>query len=375
MKKLKIGILTEIINFHSGPRAPLEIARHIAKLGHDVTVYALDTKLSPSAKESLKKNGVKIKTFKRVNIPYFGKWITSISLYKTLKKDSPDLMTFSGTMPFFAAGKLTGKPIIRIYQGTQFDALLENVIPGEKIPLALSILNKIANVYIFLNDFISFRLANGIVCISKFAKDEGESLYRRKVDKIIYHGTSGLPHTAKSKGSSKTTKLISVSRITPYKGFHLIINAIRDLKDPLHLTIAGSQPKPKYIKYLKRIGGKNLKIVIDPTDRLLAKLYSINHIYVNADRYLYFGLPITEGASFRLPTISFDFAAAHELVIHGKTGFIAKTPTDFSVYLKKLINSPKLREKMGKEARDRAQNFFTWEKAAKQYLDLFEKII
>jgi len=30
---------------------------------------------------------------------------------------------------------------------------------------------------------------------------------------------------------------------------------------------------------------------------------------------------------------------------------------------------------MGKEARDRAQNFFTWEKAAKQYLDLFEKII
>jgi len=64
MKKLKIGILTEIINFHSGSRAPLEIARHIAKLGHDVTVYALDTKLSPSAKESLKKNGVKIKTFK-----------------------------------------------------------------------------------------------------------------------------------------------------------------------------------------------------------------------------------------------------------------------------------------------------------------------
>lgn len=370
MKSLKIGILTEIINFHSGSRAPLEIARHLAKLGHEVTVYAIDTMLDPKAKASLKKDGVKIIIFKRVNIPYFGKWITSISLFIALKKAPQDIMTFSGTMPFFAAGKLTGKPIVRIYQGTQFDALLENTIPEAKITIWLNLLNIIANIYIYLNDFISFRLSDGIICISKFAKDEGEHLYKKKVDVVIYHGTTPLlKRSAKLKKNRGIVNIISVSRITPYKGFHKIIKAIKNVKTKkkVILTVVGSQPKQNYLTYLQKIGGNKLKIVLDPPDTELAETFKNADIYACADRYLYFGLPICEAAYFNIPTVTLNLAAASEIVEHNKTGYVAKTQSEFSKYLEKLINEPTLCTKMGRAANKRVQHFFSWNKAALKY--------
>lgn len=372
---MKIGIITEIINYHSGSRAPLEIAKHLAKLNQDVTVYAYNVMLDNNARRDLIASGVKVAIINKPDIGQISKIPASISLIKMLRHDKPDIATFSGTPPFFFAAKLSGIPVVRIYQGSQFDAYLEKKSPSEKLSLSDKLLNLAANILIYLIEISSYRLANGVVAISKSCAKEGEKYYRRKVDKIIYHGTSKLPRTAKSESSSNTAKLISVSRITPYKGFHLIIEAIKLLKDPVHLTIAGSQPKPKYIKYLKKIGGNNLKIVIDPTDHELSKLYSSSDIYVNADRYLYFGLPITEAASFGLPSVSFDFAAAKELVIHGKTGFIASSPMEFAARIEKLTKNSKLREKMGQEAKKRAQEFFTWSKAAKEYLTLFKKTI
>src|SRR3989344_7114924 len=124
MKSLKIGILTEIVSYHSGSRAPLEIAKHLAKLKQNVAVYAYNFAKDNQAYKDLKKNGVKIIFFSKPNIPYLGKFISSLKLYKTLKKNKPDIMTFSGTPPFFFAAKLTQIPIVRIYQGTQFDAYL-----------------------------------------------------------------------------------------------------------------------------------------------------------------------------------------------------------------------------------------------------------
>ena len=312
---MKIAVITEIINYHSGSRAPLEIAKHLAKLKQDVTVYAYDTMLDQNAQRDLLANGVKLTIINKPDAGQLAKIPASFTLIKILRRDKPDIATFSGTPPFFFAAKLSGVPVVRIYQGSQFDAYLEKKSPQEKTSLSDRLLNFAANALIYLIEISSFRLANAVVAISNACAKEGENYYRRKIDKIIYHGTSKLPQMERGKAVSKTTKLISVSRITPYKGFHLILEALKLLRDPTQLTIAGSQPKAKYLKYLKKIGGNNLKIVIDPSDSQLAKLYSASDIYVNADRYLYFGLPITEAASFGLPTVSFDFAAAKELVI------------------------------------------------------------
>lgn len=377
MKTLKIGILTEIINFHSGSRAPLEIARHLSILGQIVTVYAYNTMLDKQAKSSLEKNGVRIKIIKRITLPYFGKYISSISLYKILKKDNPDIMTFSGTLPFFLSAKLTGIPLIRIYMGTQFNALLEETTPEKGVPIWLNFLNIIANTVIYLNNFISFRLSDGIVCISKFAKYEGENLYGRTVNAVIYLGTTPLlKKFTKFKKNRDAINIISVSRITPYKGFHKIIEAIKNVKTKKKIvfTIVGSQPKQDYLTYLKKIDCDKLKIILNPSDSQLAQIFRSSNIYACADRYLYFGLPICEAASFKIPTVTLNLAAASEIVEHKKTGFVANSQEEFSKYLAKLINDPSLCSNMGKAANKRVQNFFSWKKAALKYQKFLIKV-
>lgn len=370
MKSLKIGILTEIINFHSGSRAPLEIARHLSILGQKVTVYAYNTMLDNRAKTSLQKDGVKIRIIKRFNLPYFGKYVSTIALFKILKKNPPDIITFSGTLPFFIAAKISGIPIIRVYMGTQFDAYLERKNPDEKIFFWEKAINKLTNLYIFISELIPFKLSTKIVSISNFAKREGEILYRRKVEKTIYLGTSNFPISKKVfLKNSDTINIISVSRITPYKGFHKIIEAIKNVKTKkkIILTIAGSQPKQHYLSYLKKIGGDNLNIVLNPSDTQLAKIFRNADIYTCADRYLYFGLPICEAAYFNLPTVTLNIAAAPEIVEHNKTGYVANSQAQFSKYIEKLTNNPTLCSKMGKAANKRAQNFFSWKKAALNY--------
>lgn len=372
---MKIGIITEIISFHSGARAPLELAKHLAKQGHDISVYGYDFGTDGSAKLDLKAHSVRVLIFKKPH-PHpslIGRIIAAVSLFKNLRRDNPDVIIFAGTISFFLEARLTGIPIIQIYMGTQFDALLENTIPNQGILFIVKAFNAVLNVCIYLVGFIIYRLSTELVAISKYAAHEGKHLYKKNANMIIYLGTTFFQkYNTKTLRKKDYISLLSISRITPYKGFHLIIEAIRAVKTKknINLIIAGSQPKQNYVEYLKKIGGNSVNIIIDPSDTILSNLYQQSNIYVCADRYLYFGLPIFEAAQFGKPTVSLNFAAAHELIEHGKTGFVANNLDEFANFLQKLIEDEKLRKKLGLNALQWAKTF-SWEKCAREW----EKIL
>jgi len=372
---MKIAIVVEIINYHSGARAPLEIAKHLAKLNHKITIYACSYDQDHETRNDIIKSGVSIVVLNKVPLPFIGKYITAFSLFGLLKKSSPDVIAYAGSFPFFLSSRLTNIPIVLMYHGAQPNAYLEKKIPDEKITIKDKLINQIANMYIYLVNGILVYLSKEVVAISKFAAKEAESLYRKKVNSVIYLGaTSFSSNKQAAKKEKDYIAILSVSRITPYKGFHLIINALKKIKTEKKIifTIVGSQPKTKYVTYLKKLGGNNIRIIIDPPDQELANLYQNSDIYVTADRYLYFGLPILEAAQFSKPTVSFNFAAASEIIEHGKTGYVAKNPHDFSRYIKKLIEDKALRVRLGKNARDRSDQF-SWEKCAKEWEEVLSK--
>ncbi len=368
---MKIGILTEIINYHSGARAPLELAKYLTKRNHMVTIYAYDLQLDTAAYRDLKKNGVNLVIVKLNPIPQIGRLLATITLLKILRKSHLHAIIFTGTLAFFFAGKLAKIPIIRMYMGTQFDAILEDNVPTHK-PLLAQVINILGNLYVLSREVPLTYLSNGFVAISNYAGKEAKRLYKRDVDGTIYLGTTHFQKkTAKSEKKKDTILLLSVSRITPYKGFHLMIEALQQTKKKnIHLIIAGSQPKQQYIKYIKKIGGTYVTILINPTDQELSRLYQQADIYLCADRYLHFGLTIFEAAQFGKPTIALDLGAARELIQHGKTGYVANDLNEFAYYLQKLIEDERLRNKLGYNAM-RWSKTFSWEESARKW----EKIL
>lgn len=364
---MKIGILTEIIDYHSGARAPLELAKHLAKRGHKILVYGYDLKKDENTTLDLKAHSIQVLLFKK----------PPVLLFRQLRKDNPQALISAGTFSFFIAARLTGIPIIRMYMGTQFNALLEDSVPSRNISLIKHVLNTLANCYIYFSGFIPYLLSTRIVAISKYAAREARLLYKRDVDATIYLGTTFLERSNTKYIKKKDyISLLSVSRITPYKGFHLIIEALKKIKTQKRIvfTIVGSQPKMNYVSYLKQLGGEMVRIVPDASEGELSKIYQQSDLYVNADYYLYFGLPIMEAAHFGKPTISFDFAAAKEVIDHGETGFIAKNSKEFEEFLIQLINDIDLRKDFGENAK-RKSKYFSWEKCAKEWEEVLLNVI
>lgn len=365
MNKYKIAILTEQINTHSGSRAAIELAKQLMPINKSIRLYSYRNNLDQQEMNKLKKHKLKITTFKKSAI--IGKFFPNLKLLKILRHARPDFVIFCGTLPFFLSAKLAGIKIIRIYMGTQFDAYLENKLPNESKNLPGIIINYICNIYIYLNELVTIKLSTHIITISKFTALELYRLYNRKTDCIIYLGGNHLPKVNTKKiENDKTLKLLTISRITPYKGFHILIKEVNKLKNT-SLTIVGTAEKKNYLKYLKTISASNIIFKNELTNLDIAKLYANSDVYVTADRNLFFGFPSAEASFFGLPSIAFSYAAANELIDDNKSGYIVKNGNDFSAAINNYLKNPKLVSTMGNNARIKAENNFKWSKIAANY--------
>lgn len=345
---MKIGIVGSTLNPHSGARAPIELAKHISKHKNQVTLYTTNTVMC--------------------------RFLPDLELFKKIKKDRPELVIFAGTLSSFLSCFLARVKIVRIYMGTQFNAYLERFPPGQNLSLNAYVLNFLGNIYIRLVEFFMIHTSYKVIGISHYVSREAERLYKRKVDKTIYLGGNHLPWVKSSLKRKHPLNLISVSRITPYKGFHYLIKLVEELGTDVRLTIVGTVVNKAYFRYLKTKTGDNVSFVINPDDKKLAKLYSLSDLYLSADKFLFFGFPIVEAASFGKPAVALNFAAAAEMIVHGKTGFVAKDMGEMTYYLKLLIENPTLRKKLGSNAKIRAKNF-SWERCAKKYEKVIKKIL
>ncbi|PIR48228.1 hypothetical protein COU80_05815 [Candidatus Peregrinibacteria bacterium CG10_big_fil_rev_8_21_14_0_10_55_24] len=88
-----------------------------------------------------------------------------------------------------------------------------------------------------------------------------------------------------------------------------------------------------------------------------------------------FNMMNVEAMAARKPVVGTIFGGTPEVVVHGETGFVCD-PRDidtFAGYLKTLLQDDALRERMGEAGRQRAQEYFTLEKQAKEFLRLYQE--
>ncbi|OGM10026.1 hypothetical protein A2159_02945 [Candidatus Woesebacteria bacterium RBG_13_34_9] len=355
MNKLNIALVTQSLDTKSGSRAPVELAKALSK-NHKITIFAAGGSLS--VKKNLERQGLKVI------------FLNPIQLFINILIGRFGAISFHGTFPYFVASRLTNVPILCTYYGTQFDAYLERSF-GNNSNLNRA-LNKLVNLIIYTKTKLILSLSTKRTSISKFTKSEARRLYGSLSDLIYLSGASNLVYSQKK---DLIFTILAVSRFTPYKGFDGIINAFNKLKKTnTRLVIAGSSQNRRYLELLQKKSNKQIKIIRNPSDQILSKLYSKASCFVSFDRYLFFGMPICEAETFSLPILAYNAAAAGELVEHGKNGYLFISETELTKYLNLLITKPKLRLRLGKQAFIKSQNY-TWKITAKNYEKLLFKLI
>ena len=173
---------------------------------------------------------------------------------------------------------------------------------------------------------------------------------------------------------TKNKKLITIARICEQKRIDKMVNICNKLfQDKKYkdwkLEIYGDGPLVNDIK--KMIKSPQIKMM-GRTDSVQRSFLSASINLITSD-YEGFCLTVIEGYECYLPVVSLDFRdPTKEVILDNVSGFICQDEDDFLSKLKKLMDNPKLLEKMSLDAKKYNEKFHI-DKIVKEWEKLFKE--
>ncbi len=172
--------------------------------------------------------------------------------------------------------------------------------------------------------------------------------------------------------------LIHMSNLRPVKRFLDTLKVLAHLKDVprAKLLILAGGAFDEFKPAAKELG---------VADKLVVRrdVVDIENYVHAADAGLYtsekesFGMGVLETMSFGKPVVATGVGGVPEIVIDGKTGFLAKLGDVRAMAkdVRKLAEDPKLAAEMGAAAKERAEQGFSAEKSVGRYLEYYRTVI
>ena len=283
-----------------------------------------------------------------------------IELYRILKKNKPDVVHLhsskAGVLGRIATRILRIKRVF--YSPRGFAFLREDVSPTKR------------KLYYFFEKVTS--LLGGVI----IGCSTDEYNYAKRISNsavMISNGVDlGLIDNIERTGKENNVNVLigTSGRISPQKNPQMFCKIAEALKDQN--------------VDLMWIGDGELTDIIEKCDAKIDKtgwktreqgLRFVSMLDVYVQTSLWEGMPISvlEAMALGKPVVATDIVGNRDLVIHGKTGFLAKNAEDFIRYVKILVDDQQRRRRMGDEGRMIIQSKYDIKHIVKQFQALYER--
>lgn len=232
------------------------------------------------------------------------------------------------------------------------------------------------------------RLFDSFLLVSQYSAQElGTPLDKTRV---IYGGAN--PERFHPEPSVQRKGVLFVGRVTPHKGIDRLIEA---LPGGSSLRIAGSfghdpnLPERDYPALLRRMAaGKKVEFLGPVSDSDLPELHrsAVVCVLPSVDRTYYgktvrvselLGLSVLEAMASGTPVIASRLGGLPETIEDGLTGHLVE-PGNVEELRERILDlegDPALAERMGRAARQRVLEHFTWEACARRCLRVYGELI
>jgi glycosyltransferase involved in cell wall biosynthesis len=181
---------------------------------------------------------------------------------------------------------------------------------------------------------------------------------------------------------ARNGKILFVGRLLPHKGVDALVKA---LPEGMKLEVIGQPYEQAYIRDLKMLAaGKRVTFRHDCDDEELIRAYRESMCVVLPSVYksMYghetkvpelLGQVLLEGMACGAPGICTDVASMPEVVADGITGFVVppNDPATLGEKLRWLREHPSESAQMGRAARQRVLERFTWPAVVKRCLEIY----
>lgn len=173
-------------------------------------------------------------------------------------------------------------------------------------------------------------------------------------------------------------RIFSAGRVVYQKGFDLGIQALAGLKDiQWQWYIAGDGPQMPILQTMAQKHGlqDHVHFLGWQTAEELKVQYAEANLFLFPSRHE--GMPnaVLEAMASGLPVVATRIAGNEELVADGETGALvpAEDVNALRESLRPLLTNAKMRERMGRAARQRVEQSFGWTRVAEGYQSILEK--
>jgi len=202
------------------------------------------------------------------------------------------------------------------------------------------------------------RRAGGVICVSETV---AAAVRAAGVDAVVIPNGVRIP--AEVAAPVEPSQVLYVGRLSPEKNVDTLVEAVGDLG----LVVAGDGP-------LRRLVPEALGAV--PHAEVERLLEQATVVVAPCEREG-FGLAAAEAMAFGRPVVAAAGGALLELVADGETGLLVP-PRDapaLRAAVLRLLSDPELRERLGREARERARERFGWDAVIGRTLAVYEQAL
>jgi len=256
----------------------------------------------------------------------------------------------------------------------------------------------------------AYRNADGVIAVSRSMKEDVHKLYDVPLERIrIIHNGINLdqykptldPQVLDRYGIDREIPyILFVGRITRQKGIIHLVNAIRSIDAGAQIVLCAGAPDTREI-------GAEMEQAVDEAGRHTANpiiwipemlpkeeivpLYSHASVFVCPSVYEPFGIINLEAMACETPVVASEVGGIPEVVIPDQTGLLVPidprsasdvepaNPQRFSADLagaiNQLLRNPEASREMGKRARRRVEEHFSWASIAVKTLDFYRQTL
>lgn len=348
-------------------------AKELAKRGHDVTILKADN--NEGNNEVI--DGVTLLglTTKCKDGFLFGipsQLLFSKKSVKTIKNEEPDILNFRFRFSSYFQSKLDIPKIFTVASPEALDYMKPYAVHHNILNYPLFHFKKMIETRIMSN-------SDEIIVLNKFIGDylkNGD--YADKI-KMIPNGID--PINFSNKGDDKF--ILYAGRFDWNKRVDMLIEAFSTLddnyKNEFELKIVGRGYNENYLKNL--VKSKDIEKYVDFIPWLerskLINLMSRCSVFVLPSLFETFGIVVIEAMASGKPVIASDTPGPQDAITQGYDGFLfeKKSVEELKKYLELCLSNENLRKKVGMNARKTIEEKYTFEKIAKDYIELFNELV
>ncbi len=234
-----------------------------------------------------------------------------------------------------------------------------------------------------LGELIGVSLADQVIVVSKTLQKYVKKIYGLKA--IYLPNSVAMPQRQaasmiKKLGLSRGNYILTVSRLVPQKGLHLVIDAYQRLSRgndtlPKLVIVGGDANVPQYVKKLKALANGNPKIIFlgARSGQILAELYSNAKLFVQASIYEGLSVSLLEAMSYGCSVLVSDIAENKEVLpLVGHT-FKNGHTTDLALKLHKIFRQGANTDNSGRHNKQHILKNYNADTVFNQALVLYQR--